>query len=113
MVHSHPPQGDPPEITAYADHFLRGAPAPLRVTAQGREERVVWAEYAGEAVRAVLCYTTATGNWEKRRWEQAPAVIAGNRASATLPEETTVYFLNLIDGQDRIASSEHEELPAK
>lgn len=112
MVHSHPPQGDPPEITAYADHFLRGAPAPLRVTDQGREDRLVWAEFVGEAVRAELCYTTATGNWEKRRWEQIPAVIADNRASATLPEDTTVYFLNLIDGQDRIASSEHEELPA-
>lgn len=113
MVHSHPPHGDPPEITAYADHLLRGAPAPLRILGQGRDDRMAWAEFAGQAVRAELCYTTATGNWQQRHWEQVPATIAGNRAGATLPEGVTVYFLNLIDEQDRIASSEHEELPAE
>lgn len=111
MVHSHPPQGDPPEITAFANHILRGEPPLPTVTGQGRDGQQVWASFSGEIVRAELCYTTATGNWEKRRWEQIPAELADGKATATLPEGTTVYFLNLIDPQDHVISAEHEELP--
>ena len=60
--------------------------------------------------KAELGYTADQGVWEKRRWEQAPAELAGNRASATLPEGTTVFFLNLLAADGQIVSSEHVDL---
>jgi cephalosporin-C deacetylase-like acetyl esterase len=112
MVHSHPPQGDPPEITAFANHILKGGPALARITGQGRDGTTAWATFEGKIERAELCYTTATGNWEKRRWEQVPAECADGKARAILPEGTTVYFLNLLDAEGLIVSTEHEELGA-
>ena len=110
MVHAHPPQGDPPEIASLANHLLRGGPALSRVTDQGRDGRVAWAAFDGPVTKAELCYTADQGVWEKRRWEQAPAELAGNKASATLPEGTTVFFLNLLAADGQIVSSEHVDL---
>jgi cephalosporin-C deacetylase-like acetyl esterase len=110
MVHAHPPAGDPPEITDFANHILRSGPALPEVTGQGRNGANVWATFKGEIKRAELCYTKDKGNWEKRRWEQAPAELADGRATAALPEGTTVYFMNLIDARDHLVSTEHEDL---
>jgi len=113
MIHSHPPHGDPPEITDFANHILRDGPALPQVTGQGQDGRTAWATYEGEIAKAELCYTTAVGNWEKRRWEQLPAEIAKGKASAALPEGTTVCFLNLIDARGHLVSTEHWDLTIK
>jgi hypothetical protein len=113
MPHGHGPAGEAPEeIRAFADGILKGAAPPARVTGQGREGRKVWATFRSRTrvVRAELLYTCDLGAWPERRWETRPATLAGNRASATLPEGVTVYYLNLYDDRDRIVSTEHEEL---
>ena len=114
MPHSHPPAGDPPEITHFAHSILKGkAPLPT-VTGQGCEGRRVWATYRSEVPvsEAELNYTLATGNWERRRWERGPAVLdqKAGKATADLPQGTTVYYINLIDERGMIVSTEHEEI---
>ena len=46
-----------------------------------------------------------------RKWEARPAQVeASGRVTATVPEGTTVYYLNLFDDRDCVVSTEHEEL---
>lgn len=115
MPHSHPPAGDPPEVTAFADHILEGDSTLVRITGQGRQDRSVWTTYDSvvPVVRAELCYTVAEGDWKKRTWETTEAVLEteARRARAELPAGTTVYFLNLVDERGLTVSTEHEELP--
>jgi len=114
MGHSHPPAGDPQEITAFANHILKGEPPLAHITTQGRDGNNVWATYQSQSpiTKAELNYTDATGNWEKRKWQTIPAQHLANTAkiTATLPETATVYYLNLIDERGYIVSTEHEEL---
>jgi dienelactone hydrolase len=115
MPHGHGGAGEKPEeIHAYADSILKnGAPLP-RITGQGRDGDKVWAAYTAAApiARAELLYTKATGKWQDRLWESAPADVdpVAGRVSAALPKGTTVYYLNVIDAADRVVSAEHEAL---
>ena len=67
--------------------------------------------------KAELCYTTDTGVSHKRKWHAIPARLDAGRASAELPEGTTVFFFNVTDADGRMASSLSRELknakPAK
>ena len=87
------------------------------ITKQGRDERTAWVEYAAKTpvTKAELHYTKAAGDWKDRLWECVPAQLGekAHRATATLPEGVTVYYMNLTDERNLIVSSEHEELPAK
>ena len=115
MAHAHGGPGEKPEeIHAYAEQMLKGgAPLPI-VTGQGREGRAAWATYDPKAPvsRAELNFTKASGPWKDRLWETVPASLDTKalRATAELPEGTTVYYLNFFDAQDRVVSAEHEEL---
>jgi dienelactone hydrolase len=113
MPHGHGPAGEAPkEIWDYADSILkRGIPLP-RITGQGRSGKDVWATFATrrKIVRAELTYTRDTGTWPERQWLSAPATVDGSRVTATLPEGTRVYYLNLFDDRDCVVSTEHEEL---
>jgi len=113
MPHGHPPEGDPEEITVFADSLLKGKPGLPRILTQGRDGREAWASFASdvEVTQAELVYTTDKGNWVQRRWSTLPAEIhrAGNRVSAAIPATATVYYLNLRDARGCIVSTEHEE----
>lgn len=51
------------------------------------------------------------GKWPERKWEALPAQVdASGRVTATLPQGVTVYYLNVFDDRDCVASTEHEEL---
>ena len=116
MPHGHGGAGEnPEEIRVFAESLLNtGRPLP-KITGQGRDGTTVWATYTSEVPiqRAELTYTKATGKWQDRPWESTPATVdkAAGRVTATLPEGTTVYHLNLFDGRDCAVSTEHEELP--
>ena len=116
MPHGHGPAGEGPmEIAAFADSFLKGG-APLAcVTGQGRDGSQAWVTFESSRpiVKAELTYTKASGPWKDRLWETLPAELdaAGKRVTGTLPEGTTVYYINLFDDRDLAVSSEHEELP--
>jgi hypothetical protein len=114
MPHGHGDAGEgPQEIFAFADSVVKGgAPLP-RLTGQGRDARHVWAtfESAGKIAKAELNVTRDAGRWPERKWEALPAQAeASGRVTATLPEGTTVYYLNLFDDRDCVVSTEHEEL---
>lgn len=115
MPHGHGGAGEnPEEIHAYADQMLKGGPPLPVVAGQGRDGSTVWAAFDPKApvARAELCFTKATGPWKDRLWESIPATLDGDahRASAALPEGTTVYYVNLFDAEDRVVSTEHAEL---
>lgn len=116
MPHGHGGAGEnPEEIRVFAESLLNeGKPLP-KITGQGRDGTTVWATYTSETpvLRAELTHTKAAGKWQDRLWESLPATVdtAAGRVTATLPEETTVYYLNLFDDRDCAVSTEHESLP--
>jgi dienelactone hydrolase len=113
MPHGHTEGEVPEEIHAFADGAVGKGPGLCRVTGQRRDGNEVYAAFAAAVPMksAELCYTKATGPWTDRLWETLPATLSDGQVTATLPEGTTCYFLNLIDERDLIVSTEHEELP--
>ena len=113
MPHGHGPAGEgPKEIAAYADSFLRGGPPLPKITGSGRDGRSVWATFEAKVKvpRAELLYTRDGGHWQDRLWLTQPAAIDGGKVTATLPEGTRVWFINLYDERDCAVSTEHEEI---
>jgi dienelactone hydrolase len=113
MPHGHGGPGEnPEEIRVFADSILKGGEPLAKVTGQGREGREVWATFESvvPVVKAELNTTRDTGAWPDRKWDAAPAQVEGARVTATLPEGTTVYYLNLFDRRDCVVSTEHVEL---
>lgn len=115
MSHGHGGAGEnPEEIRAMADAILKDGRPLARITSTGRYGREVWATFVSEVpiARAELNYTTDSGKWQDRNWQTVEATLNADagKASATLPEGVTVYYLNLIDERDLVVSSEHEEL---
>jgi len=118
MPHGHGGPGEnPEEIHAFAESILnRKAPLPA-ITGQGRDEKDVWVSFTAKApiAKAELTYTQDTGKWQDRKWETVPAQIDSTRGqvTATLPEGTTVYYVNLVDSRSLVVSSEHVDLSAQ
>jgi dienelactone hydrolase len=114
MPHSHPPAGDPPEITAFANAHLRDGIPLVTVTGTGRNGMTAWAAYDGarKLQAAELVFTRDRGNWEKRVWETTPADIDAEtrRVTAKIPDGVTVFYINLIDQDELIVSTQHEVL---
>lgn len=115
MPHGHGGAGEnPAEIHAFAEHLFNGGVPLAKVTKQGRDGAKVWATFTSPSTikKAELNYTKDGGKWQQRKWETAPAEIDGssNKASATLPAGTTVYYLNLVDERGLVVSAEHEEI---
>ncbi|NUP98522.1 MAG: acetylxylan esterase [Armatimonadetes bacterium] len=113
MPHGHGAAGEgPKEIHVFADSILKGGPPLPRITAQGQEGTTAWATFESpvKVVRAELNITRDRGKWQERKWDALPATLAGNRASAALPDGVTVYYLNLFDERDCVVSTEHVEL---
>lgn len=112
MAHGHGGPGEnPPEIHAFADSILRGASPLAQITHCSLEGKNLHASFEScqPITKAELCYTTGTGSWVDRQWQTLPAEldVAGGNVSADLPAETTVCYLNIIDSEDRVVSSEH------
>ena len=113
MPHGHESGWAPKEIATFADSIVNGDAPLAKITGQGRDARNVWATFSCDhpITKAELEFTKDTGPWQKRLWEAAPAQIeGGNKVAATLPEGTTVYYLNLTDDRDCLVSTEHEEI---
>ena len=115
MPHAHGGPGEnPEEIHAMADAILEDGTPLTQVTSTGRHDREVWMTFASEKpiIKAELNYTTDTGKWQERNWQTVETTLdrAAGKATATLPEDVTVYYFNLIDDRDLVVSSEHEEI---
>ncbi len=115
MPHGHGGAGEnPEEIHAFADSIVNHGKPLTKVLAQGRDGQAVWATFEAvrTVVRAELNFTRAQGEWQKRLWETIPAAVSadGKNATATLPQDATVHYLNLIDSDGLTVSTEHEEI---
>lgn len=113
MPHGHGGPGEKPrEIAVFADSLLRGGQPLARIASQGRDNACVWATYESPVpiTRAELLYTKDRGSWPERTWQAVQALVEADRITATLPEGSTCYFLNLIDERGLTVSAEHEEL---
>jgi hypothetical protein len=113
MRHGHGEVSEgPKEIHVFADSIVNGGASLATFTGQGREGRKVWANFTcGQPIaKAELHFTKDTGPWQKRLWEAQPAELSADRASATLPEGTKVWFINLTDDRECVVSTEHEEV---
>lgn len=88
-----------------------------KIEAQGANGPEAWVRFRSEApiVKAELLYTEAEGAWQNRKWQTLPGRIdvAAKTATATLPPNVTVYYLNLIDVRELIVSTEHVEVRRK
>lgn len=114
MPHGHGGIGETaPEIHAFADfHCKNGAPL-ARITGQGRRGSQVWVTTDGRRriARAELAYTCDDGPWFEREWRTTNAQLsADGKVTAQLPEGVRVYYINLIDEDGLITSSEHVEI---
>lgn len=109
MVHGHPPVGDPKEITVFADSLLKGGKPLAKILSREQKEGAAIAFFTSEVpvTSATLVFTRDSGDWMLRTWEESPATIAGNQASAQVPADTTAWFLNLVDERGCIVSTEH------
>ncbi len=112
MPHAHGGAGEnPPEIHAFADRYLRGGPSLARIVGHGLKDGIYSVEYESVSpiVSAEFFTTTDSGEWNQREWRTTPARLESSerRASAESPKGATACFINLIDGHDRIVSSEH------
>ncbi len=113
MPHGHGPAGEgPKEIHVFADSIVNGGTPLAKVNFRGRSDQTVWATFdsAVPVTKAELNYTTHTGRWQDREWKSIPATIECQKITATLPEETTVFYFNLFDSRDCVTSTEHQEL---
>ncbi len=112
MPHGHHAGWAPKEIAAFADSILRDAPPLIRVTGQGCDDGTAWAafESVSPVLKAELNVTSDAGPWKERKWEAFPAQIETGRASAELPADATVYYLNLTDERGLLVSTEHVEV---
>jgi dienelactone hydrolase len=115
MPHGHGGAGEnPEEIHAFADSFCEKGAALASFTGQGRTGQQVWVTWKSPAPidHVELIYTRDAGNWPERKWESIPASLEGaNRATATLPSGSRVYFVNLIDARNLVVSSKLVEVP--
>lgn len=105
MGHAHPPTGDPPEITVFADSVVQGGESLLEVLDHGMDHENAWMKFSGTAKEARLVFTRDTGDWTKRKWSQESAHLENDIASATLPEGTSAFFFNTQDSRGCIVSS--------
>jgi dienelactone hydrolase len=114
MKHGHPPAGDPPEITVFADALVRGGVPLPQFVQSGRNGQRAWAHYAaaGPIKEAKLRYTTDHTAWVDRNWETTSAELRAEDklVAAILPPGTTAYYLDLIDARGCVVSTPHEEV---
>lgn len=113
MPHGHGTTSEAPtEILAFADSIVRRGRPLVQIIDQGQSAGMAWVRYKSATAlkHAELNFTRDVGRWQDRKWETAPAGVAGDRVSAALPVGTTVHYFNLIDDRGLVVSSEHREI---
>jgi len=110
MPHGHGGAGEnPEEIGAFANNLFKGDKPLAKIVDQGIEGKTTWATFdsAVPIVNAELLFTKDSGEWFNREWYSESAYVNKNKATAILPEDVAVCYLNLIDERDLVLSIEH------
>lgn len=100
------------EPFVFADSVVKGGPS-LPQRGELVQQGNTWSATFTSPFRleqAELCYTTDTGLSKERKWHAVPAKLKWDKASADLPQGTTVFFFNVTDAEGRMASSLSREL---
>lgn len=110
MLHGHPPySGDPAEISAFADYYLKDGTRPLAITGSQFAEgkfTVTFDAHDEQAVAATLYYlldTTPPNNsreWFEHRIEQFDAT--SGRVEVEVPAAAKICYLNLLTSRGHI-----------
>jgi dienelactone hydrolase len=115
MAHGHGGAGEnPKEILAFADSVLRGGPKLAKVEKAAFDGKSLSAKFTTDrrVVSAELNYTAAgDGPWQKREWKTIGGVVdaTAGRAYAVVPDDARVFYLNLVDADGCVVSTEHVE----
>jgi hypothetical protein len=115
MPHGHNGPGEnPKEILAFADSVVRGGPKLAKAGKPEFDGKTLSASFATDRpiARAKLLYTSAgEGPWQKREWKSADGVVdaTAGRAYGVVPDGGRVFYLNLIDADGLVVSTEHVE----
>lgn len=74
---------------------------------QGETDGSAWVRYSSpRPVRSVyFVYTQDEGDWPLREWKQTLAAIVGDRATFTIPAQTTAWYFNILDDRGCTVSS--------
>ncbi len=116
MPHGHGGPGEnPPEIHAQAEAFFQnGTPLP-KITKADHAGCGIQLAFESEApiAQAELNFTTDSGPWLERNWQTEPAALHAGEGtvSAAWPATATVCYINLVDDQGCVTSSEHMVRP--
>lgn len=114
MPHAHGGPGErPEEIRIVADALCRGGAGLPRIYEQGCDGGRAWVRFepAQRVASAELNFTRALGHWFDRTWNTVPAELdaGAGMASAVVPPDAAVSFINLFDDRGCVVSAEHVE----
>jgi dienelactone hydrolase len=103
-----------PEVFAFADMVVKGGQPLLEIGQAVLVKNKASVQVAGKATiaQAVLCYTTDTGDWQKRKWLQVPAEIQKISVSAAIPAGATAFYFNITDDCKLNLSTPYVEIKA-
>ncbi len=107
MPHGHGAAGEnPEEIHAFANSVVNGGPPLVEVEATERQGDLVRVHYRSSQplARAELLWTRDQGSWTGRLWESSEMRLDDLR----VPRAAKAYFVNLVDDQGRVISTEVE-----
>ncbi len=115
MPHGHPPSGDPGEIRAWADFYLKGEARPLSIIETKFEDGILSAHIdpgGDEAVAAELLYAKEAYSApvkkrfsDVREWTIVPVegfVRGSCSLSVEIPENARVFFVNVKTASELI-----------
>jgi uncharacterized sulfatase len=94
----------------YNPHYIHALPNKEKVCTvvsherKGREAAFVYEENGAKVIRADLIYTLNGGHKSEEFFRAPASLLPGMKVSATLPEGTTHYFINLIDENNFLVS---------
>lgn len=96
-----------PEVFAFADQVAKHAKPLIKTGTPSLRKNIVEVAVDKETAisKAILCYTTDTGNLQPRKWLQAPARIKETMVSARLPAGATAFYFNITDERTLTTSS--------
>jgi dienelactone hydrolase len=110
MKHSHRDGWSAPEIAAFADSICKHGQRLAKITSQKLTGQMLAVVYDSDVPikKAELNFTTDDGEWSKRNWQSQPARLlpSEKQAQVAVPERATAYYLNMVDTQDRLVSSD-------
>lgn len=112
MPHGHPPAGDPKEIAAFADHVLKGAPAPVEIESAAVSDgrlHVRFDAHGRRVAKAQLLSTTdANPVLTDRAWTTtAVDGFSGESPAFSVPVPTNavMFFVNLVTDDGLVSST--------